>query len=98
MKNIFLGFTLGLLVACSTLTAQGILQFKDREFVVHPDKPAVVFPYDNEVCVPRSGLGRILGSKCHVEHVEDTYDFNDKPTRDKFIAADCTMTCAGRFQ
>lgn len=98
MKTFTLGLLCGLLVACSTLTAQGILQFKDREFLVHPNFPGMSFPYDKEVCVPRTGIGRILGKKCHIEHVEENYDMNDKAVREKFIAADCTMTCAGRFQ
>jgi hypothetical protein len=93
------GFFLGLLVACSAITAKDtVLSFKDREFIVHPDKPAMSFPYFKKVCVPRSGVGRILGDKCHQERVEDNYDMNDKAVREKFIAADCTMTCAGRFQ
>jgi len=93
-----MGLFFGLLVACSTITAQGILQFKDREFLVHPNKPAMSFPYDLETCTPRTGIGRILGSKCRIDHIEEDYDMNDKLVREKFIAADCTMTCAGRFQ
>lgn len=92
-----LGLVLGLLVACSTNMAGGLLRFQDREFVVHPDKPAMGYPYKEEVCVPRTGLGRILGKKCSMVWKEEVYDFNDKPTRQRFIDSSCTMTCAGRF-
>ncbi len=93
------GLFLGLLISCSAMVASdSVLQFKDREFLVHPDLPAVSFPYYKEVCKPRTGLGRVLGDKCHSERVEENYDMNIKSVRDQFIAADCTMTCAGRFE
>jgi hypothetical protein len=92
------GLLLGLVVGCASSIGDSLLRFQDREFVVHPDKPAMGYPYKHKVCKPRSGLGRVLGDKCSMEWTEEVYDFNDKPTRQRFIDASCTMTCAGRFQ
>lgn len=93
-----IGLLLGLLVGCASTIGTDILQFKDREFLPHPDLPAMSFPYDKEVCVPRIVLGVKLGNKCHVEHVEENYDFNDKAVRHRFLDAGCSMKCAGRFE
>lgn len=97
MKFAF-GLFFGLLVGCATSIGQGVLRFQDREFIPHPDKPAMSFPYYKQVCVSRTGLGKVFGKKCHQERVEDNYDFNDKAVRQKFIDASCSMKCAGRFQ
>lgn len=97
MKFTF-GLLFGLLVGCASSMGDGLLRFQDREFLVHPDKPALGYPYQEEVCVQRTGIGRILGKKCSMEWKEEVYDMNDKPTRQRFIDASCTVTCAGRFQ
>lgn len=98
MINLVLGLFVGLMIGCASSVGQGLLRFQDREFLIHPDKPAMSFPYSKEVCVERTGIYKILGKKCHMEHVEVNYDLTIKAERDKFINASCTMKCAGRFQ
>lgn len=91
------GLILGLLVGCAS-TISGMLSFQDREFLVHPDFPGLGYPYKETVCVPRRGLGRVLGKKCHEEQRIDTYDFNDVTVRKKFIDAKVTCKSAARFK
>jgi hypothetical protein len=88
------GILLGLLIGCASSMGEGLLRFQDREFVVHPDKPAMGYPYQVKVCEER----RWLPDKCRMEWKEEVYDMNDKATRQRFIDSSCTMTCAGRFQ
>lgn len=93
MKFTF-GLFFGLLVGCASSMGDGLLRFQDREFLVHPDKPGLGYPYEERVCTPR----RWFPDKCTNVWKEEFYDMNDKQTRQRFIDASCTVTCAGRFQ
>lgn len=86
------------LTGCATGIA-GLLRLQDRELLIHPDQPGLAYPHNVTVCVPRTGIGRILGrEKCHKEHKIDFYDLNLKDERMKLINAGFTCKSAMRFK
>ena len=91
-----IGLFMGIMIGCAS-SISGQLRFQDRELLVHPDKPGLGYPHKVEVCVPRGGLGRILGPKCHWESKDDFYDFNDPVVRKSLIDANFRCTSTSRF-
>lgn len=86
------------LMGCATQAITGMLRFQDRELLIHPDKPALAYPYHETVCVDRAPVLRWMGKKCHQEQRMDEYDMNDKAVREKLINAVFTCKSAGRFK
>lgn len=98
MKNNLLFLILTFTLGCASGVA-GLLRLQDRELLIHPDQPGLAYPFNETVCVPRTGLGRILGrNKCHQEHKIDFYDLTDKAVRDDLIKAGFTCKSAMRFK
>jgi hypothetical protein len=92
-----IGLFIGLLIGCASVISNP-LRFQDRELLVHPDKPGLGYPHRATVCVPRTGLGRILGKKCHEEKRDDFYDMNDPAVRKSLIDGGFTCTSKMRFK
>lgn len=92
-----LGILLGLAIGCAS-TISGQLRFQDRELLIHPDFPGLGYPHQVTVCVERTGIGRILGKKCHKEQKIDTYDLNDAAVRKSLIDANFRCTSSSRFK
>lgn len=97
MKRFAAGLILGLVISCTSMIA-GQLRFQDRELIIHPDKPGLGFPWHERVCVQRTGIGRVLGKKCHEEIHDDFYDMNDKVVRKSLIDAGFSCTSKMRFK
>jgi hypothetical protein len=98
MKKLIL-FTLIFVMGCATQAMTGMLRLQDRELLIHPDKPALAYPYHETVCVDNTGLSRIWKKKiCHPEQRFDVYDMNDKAVRDDLIKAGFTCKSAMRFK
>lgn len=91
------GLILGLMIGCAS-TISGQLRFQDRELLIHPDFPGLGYPHKVTVCEERTGLGRILGKKCHQEERVDTYDLNDPVIRKSLIDAGFSCTSSMRFR
>lgn len=96
-KYLFMILVTSIFLSCAT-TISGQLRVQDRELLIHPDLPGLGYPYKKTVCVPRKGLGKVLGSKCHQEQVIDTYDFNDVQVRRDLINAGFSCTSKMRFK
>lgn len=83
------------LIGCATGSA-GLLRFQDRELLIHPDEPVLAYPFKEEVCTERRGIGRIFGRKCETVSRMDKYDLNDPAVRASLN--DAVFTCKSKMR
>jgi hypothetical protein len=68
-------------MGCAT-GISGLIRFQDREYLIHPDKPYLSFPYKETVCNGK----RWPFKRCKAVQKFDNIDMNKKEDRDKMNA------------